>query len=90
MTCDILIRSYYKDFGWLRYALRSIRKYCRGFSKVIVVVPKSSRQKLDWMGLAGDVTITCPNYRDDYLGPESGLPFQDRPVSMRSRDRSAT
>jgi hypothetical protein len=70
MICDILIRSYYKDFGWLRYALRSIRKYCRGFSKVIVVVPESSRQKLDWMRLAGDVTITCPNYRDDYLGQQ--------------------
>src|SRR6478672_12258896 len=29
------------------------------------------------------------NHRDDYFGPESGLPFQDRPVSMRSRDRGA-
>jgi hypothetical protein len=70
MTCDILIRSYYKDFQWLSYALRSIRRYCRGFSKVVLVVPRASRRKLDWMGLAGDVTITCPDYPDDYLGQQ--------------------
>jgi hypothetical protein len=70
MTCDILIRSYYKDFQWLRYALRSIRKYCRGFSRVIVVIPESSRRKLDWMGLAGDLTLTCGDYPDDYLGQQ--------------------
>ena len=70
MNCDILIRSYYKDFGWLRYALRSIERYCRGFSRVIVVVPQSSRRKLDWMGLSGNVTITCRDYADDYLGQQ--------------------
>jgi hypothetical protein len=70
LNCDIFIRSYYKDFGWLSYALRSVRKYCYGFSKIIVVVPESSRRKLDWLGLAGDVTIICPDYRDDYLGQQ--------------------
>jgi Family of unknown function (DUF6492) len=70
MHCDILIRSYYKDLGWLAYALRSIRRHCHGFSKVIVVVPQSSRERLDWLRLNGDVTITCPNYRDDYLGQQ--------------------
>lgn len=70
MTCDIFIRSYYKDFQWLRYSLRSIEKYCHGFSKVVLVVPASSRPKLDWMGLAGDLTITCKDQRDDYLGQQ--------------------
>ena len=68
--CDIFIRSYYKDFAWLRYALCSIRRYCHGFSNVVLVTPKSSRQKLDWARLAGDVTVTCPDYKDDYLGQQ--------------------
>jgi hypothetical protein len=67
---DIVIRSYYKDFSWLRYALLSIQRNCRGFSRVVLVVPESSRPRLDSMGLAGDVTITCPDYKDDYLGQQ--------------------
>jgi hypothetical protein len=70
MECDIVIRSYYKDFQWLRYALRSIKRYCRGFSRVVLITPKSSQPKLDWMELGGDVTLTCPDYRDDYLGQQ--------------------
>lgn len=68
--CDIFIRSYYKDFVWLRYALASIRRHCRGFSRVVLVTPKSSREKLDWAQLSGDLTVTCPDYRDDYLGQQ--------------------
>lgn len=70
MNCDIFIRSYYKDFVWLRYALRSIEKFCKGFSRIIVVVPESSRQRLDWLGLARGEAIICPDYRDDYLGQQ--------------------
>ena|GEM_PF-991602 len=70
VTCDILIRSYYKDFAWLRQALHSVRRYCHSFSKIVVIVPQSSRAKLNWMGLSGDVTWSCPDYRDDYLGQQ--------------------
>jgi len=70
VKCDIVIRSYYKDLGWLAYALRSIRRYCRGFSNVVLIVPRSSRERLDWSGLSGDVTVNCPDYRDDYLGQQ--------------------
>jgi hypothetical protein len=70
MHCDILIRTYYKDLAWLAYALRAIRRYCTGFSKVIVVTPRSSRERLDWLGLRGGVTVTCLDYRDDYLGQQ--------------------
>ena len=70
MTCDILIRSYYKDLDWLHYALRSIRRHCRGFSRVVLVVPHSSRERLHWLGLAGDTIWSSPDYRDDYLGQQ--------------------
>lgn len=33
-------------------------------------MPEASRERLDWLGLAGDRTITCPDYRDDYLGQQ--------------------
>jgi hypothetical protein len=35
---DIFIKSYYKDFIWLEYCLKSIKKHASGFRKVIVVV----------------------------------------------------
>lgn len=39
MTCDIFIRSYDGDNEWLKYCLRSIQRFARGFRKVVVVVP---------------------------------------------------
>lgn len=38
MKATIFVRSYWKDFPWLHYCLRSIRKFARGFD-VKVVVP---------------------------------------------------
>ncbi len=34
------------------------------------MVPAASRERLDWLGLSGDRTITCPDYADDYLGQQ--------------------
>lgn len=70
MTCDIVIRSYYRDFRWLRYCLTSIARFCVGFRRVVLVVPESSRERLAWRDLRGDVTIWCPDYADDYLGQQ--------------------
>lgn len=39
MTHAIFIKSYAKDFKWLKYCLLSIRKYCTGFDDVVIVVP---------------------------------------------------
>ena len=39
VKCCIFIRSYWKDAPWLRYALRSIRKYTSGFAYTIIVTP---------------------------------------------------
>jgi hypothetical protein len=39
MKTHIFIRSHAKDFPWLAYALRSIKKYCTGFTGVTVVIP---------------------------------------------------
>jgi hypothetical protein len=45
---DIFIRSYEKDFEWLYYCLQSIRKFCKGFNSVVIVVPHSDKDKLNF------------------------------------------
>jgi hypothetical protein len=37
MSIDIFIKTYHKDFVWLEYCLKSIRKNARGFRNVVVV-----------------------------------------------------
>ena len=41
----ILIRTYYKDFPWLHFCLRSIKKFCTGFD-VKIVVPRVRTEAL--------------------------------------------
>jgi hypothetical protein len=71
-TCDILIRSYWRDFGWLAYCLASIEKHCHGFRSTIVVVPSSSSARLRRLGdsLSRVRIELCDEYRDDYLGQQ--------------------
>lgn len=38
MNCEIFLRSYLKDREWCVFALRSINKFCRGFSGVTLIV----------------------------------------------------
>lgn len=73
MTCDIIIRSYWKDFGWLELCVASIERFCRGFRAVVLVVPRSS---VPWLrrlsALPANVRIElCRDYRDDYLGQQA-------------------
>lgn len=37
---EILIVTYRKDFPWLMYCLRSIQRFCKGFSRVVILVPQ--------------------------------------------------
>lgn len=78
MTCDILVRSYYRDFEWLTYCLRSIKKYCSGFGNTILVVPETSHPRLQYLGLGGDRTLVCKSYGDDYLGQQVTKLMADR------------
>lgn len=49
MKVDIFIRSYEKDFKWLQYCLRSIKRYALGFNEVIIAYPKTEA-KIDFLG----------------------------------------
>jgi hypothetical protein len=78
MTCDIFIRSYWKDLDWLHYCLASIAKNCSGFQSVILVMPESSKPWLRRASLPKDVRIEfCQNYKDDYLGQQVTKLFAD-------------
>ena len=37
----LFIKSYKPDFVWLKYCLRSIKKFCTGYHEVVIVVPNS-------------------------------------------------
>lgn len=37
--CEVLIVTYWKDFPWLEYALRSMVKYFSGFQGVTIAIP---------------------------------------------------
>jgi hypothetical protein len=43
--CEILIVTYWKDFPWLDYCLRSINKFCSGFSGVTLAIPNRDIEK---------------------------------------------
>ena len=38
---EIMIVTYRKDFPWLMYCLRSMQRFCKGFSRVLILVPHS-------------------------------------------------
>ena len=46
MNTSIFIRSYRGDFQWLRYCLRSIRKFVTGFGEIALVIPVTDRGEL--------------------------------------------
>ncbi len=70
-TCDVFVRSYWRDFDWLPRCLEAIGAFARGFRETIVVVPRSSRSRLRKVALPPGVRVeACPDYRDDYLGQQ--------------------
>ena len=72
VSCDLLIRSYWKDLAWLELCLASIRRFCRGFRRVILVLPGSSRPwwRRSAIGEAELQLVFCGEYGDDYLGQQ--------------------
>lgn len=71
MTCDVFIRSYRKDLGWLTLCLESVRRYCHGFGETIVVIPRSSAGWVRRAALPDGARIElCADYGDDYLGQQ--------------------
>jgi hypothetical protein len=45
LLCDIFIKTYPKDYPWLKYCLRSIERFCEGFRRVVVVSPETNSKE---------------------------------------------
>ncbi len=70
---DVFIRSYHRDRAWLDLALRAIAHYLHGHRRVVVVMPRGSRERIGDLAVhAGpDVTfLFCADVADDYLGQQ--------------------
>lgn len=65
---NIFIRTYEKDLGWLQYSLKSIVKYVTGYNKIVVCIPENQLPLLKDFNLEN--VVTCPVYKDDYLGQQ--------------------
>jgi hypothetical protein len=50
---EIFIVSYLKDLDYLKYCLRSIQKFARGFSGLTILVPSVESEAFQWMGALG-------------------------------------
>lgn len=48
---DIFIKSYHKDFKWLAYCLKSIKKFVTGYNEIIIIIPEGERELLPVMDL---------------------------------------
>lgn len=73
MSVDLLVRSYFRDFGWLRLCLASIDRFLEDYRQVMLVVPASSVDRLPSdiapPGLPMRLT-TCGEFTDDYVGQQ--------------------
>jgi hypothetical protein len=72
MKCAIFIRTYHKDEERLWYCLRSIEKFCRGFSETVVVCPPSSQRAIKRVteGFSFVTLLNCREYDIDSLGQQ--------------------
>lgn len=69
-TCSIFIKSYKKDEEWLTYCLRSIERFCSGFTGIEIVVPSNDCFQSSF-DLAKFRWHIKPEYGDDgYLSQE--------------------
>lgn len=67
MTTSILIRSWRADREFLRYCLRSLQKFARGFMETVVVIPEIDQPHFDNFNWCG-ARVLWIDEPDDGLG----------------------
>jgi hypothetical protein len=78
MNCAIVIRSYFRDFRWLRHCLRGICRFAHGFGAVIVIMPQSSLERLPWQTIGDEHVLASEEFEDDYLGQQVTKLYADQ------------
>jgi hypothetical protein len=72
MKTSIFIRSYPKDFQWLRYCLHSIHKFCSGFDEVVIAIPEGSE-----FPATLERVVHIPDIQPGYLAQQSSKVHAD-------------
>lgn len=67
MTTDIYIKTYEKDFPFLKYCLKSIHKFCTGFNNVVIVVDANDYEELLSWNLTREKIFTVAKQGDGYM-----------------------
>jgi len=72
-VCDIFIRTYPGDYGWLQYCLRSINKFCSGFRRIVIVSP----QDMPLTGMGYEWKTMQDESEDGYLAQQITKMYAD-------------
>lgn len=83
---EILIVTYWKDFPWLHYALRSIRKYLTGFQGVTVACPTKDRAMFESLWTEFDFTLEHRKIRLYFYDEIPGKGMLQHMVKMAEAD----
>lgn len=70
MTTDLFICTHGKDFGWLKYCLKSIDKFVSGFRSLTIVVPVQDFHELSQMEKPKNIELRL---RQEHQWPEKGM-----------------
>jgi hypothetical protein len=57
MTYDLFVKSYKKDFPWLKNCLRSVSEKCHGFRNLVIVVPMQDLPEISTWGLTRETVV---------------------------------
>jgi|KBSSwiStaDraftv2_1062776.scaffolds.fasta_scaffold02472_14 hypothetical protein len=70
---DLYIRTYFRDLRWLHLSLLSVARFVEGYRRIIVVMPRSSAERLRSEQIpdpARTTVVYCDDYADDYIGQQ--------------------
>ena len=65
---SIYIRTYKRDIAWLDFCLQSIHRNLKGWDEIVVGVPEGQEHHLRY--LEGERKVSCPRFREDYVGQQ--------------------
>lgn len=72
MSAAIFIRSHSSDFCWLSYCLKSIHKYARDFSEIVVALPDGHN-----LPLTAERVVFVPDLQPGYMGQQVSKLYAD-------------
>lgn len=66
---SVFIRTYHGDIAWLKYCLASVRRNLKGWTEIVVCIPKGQEALLDGI-VPPEQVVASECYPDDYIGQQ--------------------